>query len=175
MSLMTSSRTIVIADIHGCNLTFRKLIFGQIRLVKSDILYLLGDYIDRGPDSSGVVETILDLKEEGYNVMPIKGNHEQLFIGTLQSPIIERVAEWLDNGGYTTLKSYGVIDTRDLPYDHLLFLKCLPLYLSTETHIFVHAGLDFCLVDPLSDKGEKSMLWKRLGDVDESKSPKWQN
>ncbi len=66
-----TKRTIAIADIHGCCRTFRRLLFDVVRLTKSDTLYLLGDMIDRGPDSKGVIVTILELQADGYDVRPI--------------------------------------------------------------------------------------------------------
>lgn len=77
---MSTSRTIAIADIHGCCRTFRRLLFDIVRLDKADTLYLLGDMIDRGPDSKGVIETILELHEEGYAIKPVRGNHEQMLL-----------------------------------------------------------------------------------------------
>ena len=56
-----TQRNLVIGDIHGCLKTFHKLIFDLLKIKKSDFVYLLGDYIDRGPNSKGVVDTILDL------------------------------------------------------------------------------------------------------------------
>jgi serine/threonine protein phosphatase 1 len=166
---MAASRTFAIADIHGCCRTFRRLLFDVLRLEKSDTLYLLGDYIDRGPDSKGVIASIMEMQATGYDVRPVRGNHEHLLLRSLQMPLYERLAEWLDNGGYTTLNSYGVAHPQDIPFEHRQFLESLPLYYATDTHIFAHAGLDFSLDEPLSDKGEQSMLWKRSGEVDESK------
>jgi serine/threonine protein phosphatase 1 len=166
---MTASRTFVIADIHGCCRTFRRLLFYVLRLEKSDILYLLGDYIDRGPDSKGVIESIMEMRANGYDVRPVRGNHEHLLLGALHTPLYERLAAWLDDGGYTTLKSYGVVHPEEIPIEHTQFLRSLPLHHATDTYIFVHAGLDFSLDEPLSCEGEQAMLWKRSGEVDESK------
>ena len=66
----------VISDIHGCYNTFKRLVEEVIGLTKSDWLFLLGDYIDRGPSSKDVLDYILDLKESGYSLFPLRGNHE---------------------------------------------------------------------------------------------------
>lgn len=161
-------RTIVIADIHGCCRTFRHLIFEVVRLKKTDSLYLLGDLIDRGSDSKGVIDTILELQKTGYNVRPIRGNHEQMLLTSIYAPYDGSLSEWLDNGGFSTLKSYGVSHPEELGR-HVDILYSLPLYLITETHIFVHAGLDFALDDPLSHQGECAMFSKRGGDVNIAK------
>ena len=165
---MIDSRTIVIADIHGCYRTFRQLIFEIVCLKKTDSLYLLGDLIDRGPDSKGVIDTIMELQTSGYDIRPIRGNHEQMLLASIYTPYDGSLSEWLDNGGYTTLKSYGVSHPEELG-QHVDILCNLPTYRITDTHIFVHAGLDFTLDDPLSHKGECAMLSKRGGDVDEAK------
>ena len=68
-------RIIAIADVHGCNRTFGQLLIEKVRLNKIDTLYLLGDFIDRGPDSKGVLDTILELLCDDYDVRPILGNH----------------------------------------------------------------------------------------------------
>jgi serine/threonine protein phosphatase 1 len=129
---------------------------------------LLGDLIDRGPDSKGVIDTILELQASGYDVRPIRGNHEQMLLISIYAPYDGSLSEWLDNGGYTTLKSYGASHPEELG-EHIYALHDFPPYRTTETHIFVHAGLDFTLDDPLSHKGEKEMLTKRSGNINEAK------
>ena len=163
---MTVSRTIAITDIHGCSKTFRRLVFDVIHLTKHDTLYLLGDMIDRGPDSKGVIDTILELQASGYDVNMLRGNHEQMLLTYIQEPQYKNLARWLANGGDTTLASYGVSQPDDLT-KLIDYLDMLPLYRMTDSHIFVHAGLDFTLDDPLYS--EEAMLWKRGGDVDEIK------
>ncbi|MDA8428568.1 MAG: metallophosphoesterase family protein [Geobacteraceae bacterium] len=165
---MANQRTIAIADIHGCCRTFRRLIFEIVRLKKTDSLYLLGDLIDRGPDSKGVIDTILELQASGYGIRPIRGNHERMLLASIYTPYDGSLSEWLDNGGYTTLKSYGATHPEELG-EHILVLHEHPLYRITDTHIFVHAGLDFTLDDPFSYQGESAMLTKRGGDVNEAK------
>ncbi len=68
-------RKLAIGDIHGCNKTFKALL-DQINLSKDDELTLLGDYIDRGPDSKGVIDTIINLQSSGYQVRALRGNHD---------------------------------------------------------------------------------------------------
>lgn len=165
-SVMTNSRTIVIADIHGCARTFRRLIFEVVCLKKADTLYLLGDMIDRGPDSKGVIDTILELQASGYDVRPIRGNHEQMLLASVNAPLYKDKVLWLANGGCETMESYGVTEPEELG-ELISFLEALPLYLITDNHIFVHAGLDFSLNDPFS--GEEAMLWKRSGGINEAK------
>ena len=154
------NRTFAIADIHGCCRTFLRLL-EQIGLGRQDTLYLLGDYIDRGPDSNGVIDAILRLQCDGYDICPLMGNHEEMLLQSLESDAGEKLAEWLNYGGRATLKSYGVEHPVDIPLEHINFMRSLPLLYRTPTHILVHAGLNFCLDDPFSREGEQAMLWDR--------------
>jgi len=74
----------VISDIHGCAKTFKALV-DRISFSREDELYLLGDYIDRGPDSKGVIDHIWDLLETGYTVHCLTGNHEQMFLHAIDA------------------------------------------------------------------------------------------
>lgn len=168
MKGMTMSRQFVIPDIHGCSRTFQELL-EQLRLDRGDTLYLLGDYIDRGPDSRGVIETIMTLRRDGYDVRAVLGNHEDMLLNALGSGSDEDLWLWLDNGGEATLTSYGVRSPRDIDPSHIEFMRGLPLFCQTDTHIFVHAGLNFCLKDPLSPSGRASMLWQRTVGVQPEK------
>ena len=79
-------RRLVITDIHGCAKTFAKLL-DKIGLNEDDQLFLLGDYINRGPRSKQVIDHILDLNEDGFNVFPLIGNHEETLLHLLfESP-----------------------------------------------------------------------------------------
>lgn len=153
-------RTFVIADIHGCYSTLRGLL-GQIALTHQDILYLLGDYIDRGSDSKEVIRYLLHLQSEGYLIKPVMGNHEFLLLTALQTGRQEDLQEWLLNGGKTTLASYGVAHPADIQPDHIDFMASMPVFRETDSHIFVHAALDLTLEDPLVVEGYEAMLWDR--------------
>src|SRR5690348_111666 len=98
------SRTLVIGDIHG-HLTALEAILRAVGLAKGDTLVALGDYIDRGPDSRGVLDRMVALESE-CQLIPLLGNHEEMM---LASRIRGRTgnAEWLSNGGDKTLESYG--------------------------------------------------------------------
>ena len=73
-------KTWVIPDVHGCSKTLRYVVEEMIRLQKEDILFLLGDLIDRGPDSKGVIDYIMGLEARGYNVTTLRGNHEDYLL-----------------------------------------------------------------------------------------------
>ena len=163
-------RTFVIADIHGCNRTFQQLLFNILKLQKDDTLILLGDYIDRGSDSKGVIDTILNLKRDGYNVIPILGNHEDFLLKAINAISFEDIEDWLENGGYETLQSYNVDIASDITPEHIEFMLKLPNLHITDTHVFVHAGLNFTLENPLIETDQEFMLWDRTTlDVDTEK------
>jgi serine/threonine protein phosphatase 1 len=156
----------VVTDIHGCANTFSLLLEKAIKLKKSDTLYLLGDYIDRGPDSKRVLDDIRMLSKDGYEVIALRGNHEQMLIEAYDDQ--EHLDIWLRNGGNKTLDSFGVSSITQIPEEYLSFLKSLPYYHTTERFILVHAGLNFDLDDPLRDK--EAMLWRRKFEVDLKKT-----
>jgi len=126
-------RKFAITDIHGCPKTFDALL-DQIQFTTADELFLLGDYVDRGPDSKAVIDKIFQLQADGYRLRLIRGNHEQ---GMLDSKYDRNVrANWMSWGGRETLASFGVYN-----------------------YILVHAGLNFDSQDPLMDF--HNCLWIR--------------
>ena len=153
-------RKIAITDIHGCKNTFLALL-DRLALSRSDELYLLGDYVDRGPDSKGVIDVIFDLRQKGYAVQCLRGNHEELVLQAANKDFtgLER---WLLSDGKKTMDSFGVEHCSDIPAEYLAFMDELPYYLETEGYILVHGGLDFNLPNPLSDTAE--MCWIRNWD-----------
>lgn len=82
---MHKNRLIAIGDIHGCFNQFYTLIFDEIKLNKEDQLVLLGDYIDRGEQVKEVIDLILQLIKDGFQIIPLKGNHEELLIQAYQN------------------------------------------------------------------------------------------
>lgn len=155
-------RVFIIGDIHGCSKTFRKLVLEKISIRKSDKIYCLGDYIDRGPDSKGVIDFIIELREKGFNTHTLRGNHEQLL---LESEIDEHAKElWLKNGGDKALLSFGVSSIHDLDKKYLDFFKRTKYIIQTKHLILVHAGLNFSNADPLKDK--EAILWIRNFPID---------
>ncbi|MCW3075144.1 MAG: hypothetical protein JWP69_2213 [Flaviaesturariibacter sp.] len=151
-----NGRTFAIGDIHGCNATFQ-LLLAKLNLSLRDTLYCLGDYIDRGPDSKGVIDTILNLREQGFTVHTLRGNHEQLLLDARESYSNNRL--WLNNGGDTTLKSFGIKNINNLPERYTAFFQQTEHYLLAGNVILVHAGLNFNADDPLTDR--YAMLWTR--------------
>ena len=159
-------RCYVIGDIHGCLDELTHLIDG-LPLQPGDRLVFLGDYVDRGPDSRGVINYICDLqKRRELELVCLKGNHEDMFMAYL-GLAGQHGDMFLYNGGLATLYSYGVkpketsaTDIRTkIVADHIEFLKSLKLYFVMEPFIFVHAGIH--PLKSLEKQSETDLLWIR--------------
>jgi serine/threonine protein phosphatase 1 len=157
-----------IADIHGGNRTFRALV-NTLRLRHSDRLYLLGDYIDRGPDSKGVLEAIMTLQSAGYDVRPVRGNHDDMLLRNLKDDHDEYSQYWEKLWGKKTLRSFGVADCRDIPIAYKNLLENMPLLQSDADFVYVHASLTMTLADPLTETTAYEMLWGAVETVDRHK------
>lgn len=149
-------RRFAITDIHGCRRTFEALL-NKIILTPDDELYLLGDYIDRGPDSKGVLDLIIGMQQVGFSIFCLRGNHEQMFLDLANTPPDRPFSIY--QGLVETLNSYGCRHPAEITQDHLAFLDSLPHYFEVEDYILVHGGLNFNAPDPLSD--QQAMLWER--------------
>jgi serine/threonine protein phosphatase 1 len=157
------SRRYAISDIHGNYRTFLQAL-DTIQLSTSDTLYLLGDYVDRGPSSRRVFQRIFELIDSGYDVRAIRGNHERYMLQALESDNDLYHLRWLKAGGGPTLDSYRLNEGELYPDfdDHLEWVRKLPYYLDEGGYLFVHAGLDFSLRNPLSDPESMTQIrrWK---------------
>ncbi len=146
-------RRFAISDIHGCLKTFKALL-KKIELKKEDDLFLLGDYIDRGKDSKGVIDLIRNLKEEGYRIHCLRGNHEQMM---LDSRIYSgKEPFWLRNGGTDTISSFP---NNFVSQDYFNWISTLPYYFEMHDYLLVHAGFNFKYRKPLEDRD--AMIWIR--------------
>lgn len=152
-------RRFAIGDIHGCSKTLRKLVEEVLLLKQDDTLFLLGDYIDRGPDSVGVLDYLMKLQESGFDVRPIRGNHEEMLLDAVNDPAARSL--WYGNGGWGTLREFGVESPELIPHRFIDFMTALPYILTTEEYVFVHAGLDFRTINPLQDTSRQFLLWAR--------------
>ena len=139
-----------IGDIHGCLDPLRRLM-DQIHLSETDEVVFMGDYVDRGPDSKGVIDYLLTLQGRYTFLM---GNHERMFLDFLQGK--ERFL-FLYNGGEATLESYGGVG--NIPASHLAFLNRLVLYYETDDYLFVHGGIRPGI--PIQDQKPNDLLWIR--------------
>ena len=135
---MEAKRVFVIGDIHGCLDMFTRLIAKIEWGPDRDTLILLGDYIDRGKDSKGVIDLLLELSGASSHVHCLIGNHEKIFLDYLSGKGVEL---FLVNGGETTLKSYKKDGKIRIPPKHITFLNNLEPWLELDDYYFVHAGL----------------------------------
>jgi len=157
------NRIFAIGDIHGCLDELKRMInkLENLKkpLTKKDEIVFVGDYIDRGPDSKGVIDYLIKLSKK-YKIMFIKGNHEQMMEDAIVNYIFERL--WISNGGIQTIQSYGIdcfeFNIDSFPKDHIEFINNTKLYYETEDYIFVHAGINQEL--PF-EKQKDYMLWVR--------------
>lgn len=158
-------RLLAIGDIHGCLMPFNDLLT-LVKPTPDDTVILLGDYVDRGPDSRGVLNRILELKQSSLNLICLRGNHEVMMVAANNGAADRKM--WLGVGGVQTLGSYGPTPGRsgtldDVPAEHWRFLKeDLVNYHETERHIFVHAGLNLDL--PLAAQSPDMLQWEFLAE-----------
>jgi serine/threonine protein phosphatase 1 len=157
-------RVFFIGDIHGCSKTFRKLVTDEIGFRKTDGIYCVGDYIDRGTDSKGVIDFILELREHQYMIHTLRGNHEQMLLDSEKGG--DAFSLWMMNGGGVTLKSFDALSVNDLKPVYKDFFRQTGYFIQGKDFIVVHAGLNFNAPDPLEDK--ESMLWIRDFQVDKA-------
>jgi len=173
-------RIIVIGDLHG-HYRQLSLLLEKINVGENDLIIFIGDYIDRGPDSKLLVGKLIQLNQVHKNIIFLKGNHEDMLLGSIGFPaVVNDLDTWLYNGGTSTLASYGIkgsdmhrlLRIRDeneraaeirnnIPESNLKFFLALELYFETEHFFFCHAG-----VNPYStiEEGKKNvfdLLWMR--------------
>ena len=162
-----------IGDVHGCVAQLK----AALEWCASDALqngtrgrvHLLGDYVDRGPNSKEVIDLLIDgPQDEHMEWHPLKGNHDDMFSSVWYAPSHEMASAWWEHGGQQTLTSYGwnplyhpIPDhiSEWVPEEHAAFLKALPLTAETDTHIYVHAGLRPELT--LEQQNERDLMWIR--------------
>ena len=156
----------VISDIHGCYDQYRKLL-EEIQFSDEDVLYVLGDVVDRGPEPMKVLQDMMMRP----NVIPILGNHEYMALTTLQELNVEVTEEnhdaylnldmmrdymnWMENGGETTVKGFRRLDA-DTKETVLEYLEEFSAYEIVETggriYVLVHAGIGgYCPGKSLDD------------------------
>lgn len=145
----STGRTIAIGDIHGCSTALHALL-AEIHPEPKDTIVTIGDYIDRGPDSRGVIETLLELRKQCC-LVPLLGNHEEMLFSARSSH--DMLDRWLKYGGATTLASYDADDLHAIPSEHDWFLDSCRLYYETNTHFFIHANYDQNLPLRTTDRG----------------------
>jgi serine/threonine protein phosphatase 1 len=158
--MLMTGLTYAIGDIHGCLNHLRVLLdkIEEHRAGQPRKLVFLGDYIDRGPDSAGVIALVRELQErEPGDVVCLMGNHEDLMLHAHHVPGLR--LNWLMNGGNVALRSFGIDGPEDLPSDVVRWVKDLPTVHEDNRRFYVHAG--FQPGAPVPDPDEHNRLWIR--------------
>lgn len=148
----------VIADIHGCSKTLLALLNKLTVNVKQDTVYFLGDYVDRGPDSKGVLDIVMSLP----NAVCHKGNHEDMMLKGLAGEE-QWLNDWILNGGRETITSFPGYEVDE---KYINFMNSLRLITELPKFYLAHAGIGH---DAMNTP-EEGLLWWRDCDVDLSKS-----
>jgi serine/threonine protein phosphatase 1 len=152
------TRHLAIGDIHGCISALRSLI-EVVDPRADDTIVMLGDYVDRGPDSCAVLDFIIELGER-HHVVALRGNHEIMMLNARE--MTSWFEPWMAYGGAATLKSYGD-SFDDVPSSHIDFLEnSLRSSYECETHFFVHANAHPDV--PLADQSDAALYWQKFKD-----------
>jgi len=164
------SRTIAIGDIHGCSRALETLL-EAIAPEPDEVIVSLGDYVNRGPDSRGVLVQLIALERQ-CSLIPLLGNHDQMLLQVLldaRAGHPRALSSWLQMGGVATLASYGTspaqitgADLMRIPADHVAFLEHCRDYHESETHIFIHAKYNPVL--PMDVQPFELLQWESLRD-----------
>jgi serine/threonine protein phosphatase 1 len=152
------SQTFVIPDIHG---RLDLLDDGLAEIAarskgENDTIVALGDYVDKGPASKGVIERLMSGVGDQIELVTLKGNHDAMMADALRDD--SKMADWLAKGGDAALASYGN-SPADVPQPHIQWLERLRLFHADTHRLYVHAGVDPDVAFGL--QSEKTLLWKR--------------
>lgn len=152
-------RRFVISDVHGCCQTLQALVWEHLALTPQDQLFLLGDYIDRGPDGAGVLDFIMDLQNTGYQVYPLRGNHEQMLLTAWE--VFQALEP--DTKAHTSFAAKARDKSMVDPIQDCIlprfeqWIRALPYYYELDNFYLVHAGFNFKKSAPFEDF--YAMLW----------------
>jgi serine/threonine protein phosphatase 1 len=162
------SLTYAIPDLHGR----RDLLDAALERIAGHAagdaatIVLLGDYVDRGPESRQVIERLIEFRSENFRLIPLKGNHE-LMMWQACNRLVE-LNWWIDNGGDATLASYremgdgADISTIVVSRSHLQWVADLALMHVDRHRVYVHGAVDPGI--PLKQQSERTLLWKLYPD-----------
>jgi serine/threonine protein phosphatase 1 len=157
---MGDERIFIVGDIHGCLDMLKSLMDRLDWRPDKDRLIFLGDYVDRGKDSRGVIDYILEISKTSERVECLMGNHEMSFLDFLSGA---DVRTFLANGGASTLESYQRGERWNsnllVPHEHILFLKSLKPWIELDDYYVVHAG--FRPGVDLSRQSLEDLVWIR--------------
>jgi serine/threonine protein phosphatase 1 len=152
------SKTFVIPDLHG-RLDLLRDGLAEIAARsegETDTVVTIGDYVDKGPESKGVIDRLLSGAGDRFELVILKGNHDAMMVDALRDH--SKMADWLAKGGDTAIASYGG-DPVHVPQSHVDWLDQLRLFYVDSHRLYVHAGVD--PGTPLELQRKETLLWKR--------------
>ncbi|MFO7868616.1 MAG: metallophosphoesterase [Bacteroidales bacterium] len=129
-----------ISDVHGCAYTFNALIH-KINLSQHDSLFILGDSINRGKHSKKLIDTIINLQHDGYNIYPLRGNHEQFIISEYNNTNTHEFYKVCKHMKLTWL--FKKNSCSQFKKKYRVFFESLPYFYSHKNFLLSHAGFDF--------------------------------
>lgn len=161
-------RRFAATDLHGCLRTFRYLVEDELHLRPADHLYLLGDYVNKGPDSGGLLDYLMQLQSADYQVHCLRGNHDQELLDTIFSRGDGDM--WRTRAEQAmTLASFGVARPSEIPARYVQWLAALPLEMELPDFVLVHAGYNFALPPAEMRHDTFSMLYTKQFTYDSSR------
>lgn len=168
-----------LSDIHGCHDALleaeRRIVEDAAGIAGRKLLMFLGDYVDRGPRSSDVLQHLCDPPPVGFDRYSLLGNHDDVFLKFLDDP--RNNSDWLEFGAAPTLASYGIdmdyllreegrsveelgeAARRAIPPAHVKLLRSLPVAVTVGSIIFVHAGIQPNIA--LAGQTDADLIWIR--------------
>ncbi len=150
-------RVIAIGDVHGCAEALRAIV-NVIEPQLVDTIVMLGDCVDRGPDSRQVIDELLKLRERCH-LVALLGNHEEMMLNFLDGK--PQPDDWLEVGGKATMKSYGAtMSSADIPSSHEEFIRSWGDYYETSSYFFAHGSYE--ADRPLGQQHWQTMRWQSL-------------
>ncbi|MBN2218526.1 MAG: metallophosphoesterase [Pirellulales bacterium] len=150
-------RILAVGDVHGCTPALVAAMAAADPR-PADMVVTLGDYVDRGPDTRGTIDFLIDLAHR-CTLVPLLGNHDWMVL-ELAAGRTASFRDWLSFGGDATLASYDCASPEELPDAHLEFLRSCRLFHETKHHFFVHGN--YIKELPLAEQPEEVILWDAL-------------
>jgi serine/threonine protein phosphatase 1 len=177
------TKTYAIADLHG-RYDLLVAALAAIPFEVGDTLVVLGDFVDRGPQSREIVDLLMDMtgatgtvRGDKWRTVVLQGNHEAMMVNVLRGPTGEKMRWWIGNGGGQTLRSYGYESGDELlplkvPESHLRWMEELPLYFEDAERVYVHAGVPAGKTAAEAHAtlmGRDAMQWMLYGKADDGR------
>lgn len=172
-------KTWVIGDTHG-HIKTLKFLFEKLKLTINDRIIFLGDMVDRGSGSKDIFDLVIEYQKEGYDVICVRGNHDDLMLQSYHEEMNRRTGllrfmkkdlikrRWLSMGGDSTMKSFGAQRMADIDPKYFDLIESMFHFVEDEQYLYVHAGFNFDDDNPFEHTS--AMMWIREFNVDLEKT-----